>query len=155
MPVTSLQACKVVPVALSDVLYLRHRVLVPRLSPDEARFDGDNDANTQHFGAYIDQFMLPISCATFILNGCDDQPALQLRGMATEAGYRSRGFGRELLRGAETHLRGDVRYDHIQKMWCNAREAAASFYRDQGWKIVSDLFDIPHAGLHYRMVKDF
>ena len=35
----------------------------------------------------------------------------------------------------------------------NARIAAVPFYQSMGWKIVSELFDIPTAGMHHRMIK--
>ena len=39
----------------------------------------------------------------------------------------------------------------IQMFWCNARLAAIPFYKKLGWKIASELFEIPTAGPHYRM----
>jgi hypothetical protein len=38
-------------------------------------------------------------------------------------------------------------------LWCNARVPAVPFYREMGWAVVSEPFEIPTAGPHVRMVK--
>ena len=36
-------------------------------------------------------------------------------------------------------------------LWCNARSAAANFYRNLGFEVFSDEFDVPLYGPHYKM----
>jgi len=73
-----------------------------------------------------------------------------LRGMATAPEFRSGGIGSALLELAEQTLRSA---GPIRQLWCNARTPALSFYKRQGWKVVSDEFFIPTAGPHFRMTK--
>ncbi len=41
----------------------------------------------------------------------------------------------------------------VRILWANARKPAAEFYRKYGWEIVSEEFEIPTAGPHFRMVR--
>ncbi len=59
------------------------------------------------------------------------------------------GVGRQLLRFIETELKFD---QDNRTLWCNARVPAAPFYQKLGWRIVSEVFDIPTAGPHVRMI---
>ena len=38
--------------------------------------------------------------------------------------------------------------DGARRFWCNARVAAVPFYARMGWRVVSDLFDVPTVGPH-------
>jgi GNAT superfamily N-acetyltransferase len=67
--------------------------------------------------------------------------------MATAPGWQGRGVGRSLLQYAEALLAGD------RLWWCNARASAIGFYERQGWTVVSEVFDIPTAGPHRRMIR--
>jgi len=132
----------------AEVIDLRHRVLRFGLAREEAIFPGDDSPTSRHFGAFDNT--TAICCATFHKANYETEPGWRLRGMATDERFRSRGLGRELLNYAEETLLGE---DPIRLFWCNARIGALKFYQSQGWEIVSDLFDIPTAGLHYQMVK--
>jgi GNAT superfamily N-acetyltransferase len=70
--------------------------------------------------------------------------------MATAPGLRSKGIGRNLLAFAEKDL---TNLCPVRQLWCNARVPAARFYQSLGWKISSEMFEIPTAGPHYRMAK--
>jgi len=85
-----------------------------------------------------------------MLNSLDGQPAWQLRGMATDSELRGRGVGRALLLVAEKTIieRSDVRL-----LWCNARLDAVVFYEKQGWRSVSEVFEVSTAGPHRKMTK--
>ena len=131
-----------------ELIDLRHRVLRQGLPRQEAIFPGDDQPSSRHFGAFTGSRI--ICCATFHLEDWQNQPAWRLRGMATEEAFRSRGVGRELLACAEQVLRNA---GPIRQLWCNARVPAARFYQSLGWMIASEMFDIPTAGPHYKMVK--
>lgn len=92
-----------------------------------------------------------VSCGSFMLNSYKEEPAWQLRGMATETGFQSKGFGGNLLVCAESAI---VKNSNVQRFWCNARVPAIPFYQKHGWKIDSEEFDIPTAGPHRKMAKD-
>jgi predicted GNAT family N-acyltransferase len=74
-------------------------------------------------------------------------PLYQLRGMAVDAGLQGCGVGGKLLAEAIAALRRR----HAPGVWCNARIAAAGFYRSHGFRQCSEEFDIPGIGPHIQM----
>jgi len=133
---------------LDAILELRHAILRAALPLDTAHFDGDDDRNTVHIGAFTEDDD-NIGCASFMLNSWEGAPAWQLRGMATRDDLRGIGLGREMLSFAVDVLQDAA--PHIKRLWCNARTPAAPFYERLGWSIVSDEFIVPTAGPHFRM----
>jgi predicted GNAT family N-acyltransferase len=133
--------------AVAEILPLRHRILRPGLPFETARFDGDDDPGTRHYAAVPDGE--PVACLSLMPSEWEGQPAWQLRGMATDAAEQGRGLGRQLL---ETAL-AEAASDHPERgFWCNARTSAVGFYQKLDWRVVSEPFDVPTAGLHVKMV---
>ena len=133
----------------AEIRPLRHAVLRAGQPISAAQFAGDDAADTHHFGAFGGGAV--VGCLPFLLNSLDDEPAWQLRGMATDPAFTGRGVGSQLLAFAEQALRSE-RPD-IVLLWCNARVPAAGFYRRLGWRAVSDAFVIDPIGPHVKMVK--
>jgi ribosomal protein S18 acetylase RimI-like enzyme len=73
--------------------------------------------------------------------------AYQLRGMATTEKYRGQGIGNQLVNFAIVYLRGQK----ANYVWCNARKAAVRFYKNLGFEIISNEFEVPSIGPHYVM----
>ena len=73
--------------------------------------------------------------------------AFQLRGMATAHSFQGKGIGNKLVNFAIVYLRGQ----HINYVWCNARQKAFKFYTSLGFEFISDFFDIPNIGPHKQM----
>jgi GNAT superfamily N-acetyltransferase len=143
-----ISAAVIRPASFDEIVALRHEVLRAGLPPDAAVFPGDHEPTSRHYGAFVDN--RNIGCATLHLNQWLDEPAWQLRGMATAPDFRGSGIGRTILEFIEK----DRRLHHsIHLLWCNARVPASGFYQRLGWQIVSEQFDIPTAGPHFRMVK--
>jgi GNAT superfamily N-acetyltransferase len=141
-------------VSVDVILDLRHRLLRAGMPAEAAQFPGDDDASTWHFGLFYpsqNESAPVISCASFMLNSYKDEPAWQLRGMATESLHQGRGFGAKLLACAEKAI---LQHSKVRLFWCNARVPAIPFYERQGWMADSDVFDIPTAGPHRRMFKN-
>jgi GNAT superfamily N-acetyltransferase len=132
---------------VAEIVDLRHRVLRAGLPRSAALFDGDVMPTSRHFAAFLGNNA--VSCASFHRSMWETEPAWQLRGMATDEAFRGRGVGGELLTFAER----SVKAEGPTLMWANARIGAIKFYTDRGWDIVSDLFEIPTAGMHYRILK--
>lgn len=131
-----------------EILQLRYDVLRAGLPPEAAIFEGDHQPTSRHYGAFVDS--RNVGCATLHLNRWLDEPAWQLRGMATSPDFRNNGLGREIL----SFIESDILASHpVHLLWCNARVPAARFYQRLGWQVVSDVFEIPTAGPHLRMVK--
>jgi len=129
-----------------EVIDLRHRVLRAGLPRESAIFDGDTFPNTVHVIASKNNQI--VACATFLLNTYENRPAWQLRGMAVDETVRGTGIGAALLQFGIQML---LEISPVCEFWCNAREPAVKFYERQGWKIVSDRFEVPTADPHFRM----
>lgn len=133
---------------VEEIVPLRHRVLRAGLPIEEAHFQFDDAPTTHHVAAFDEADA--VCCATFQLNTWENEPAWQLRGMATDAGWRSRGLGQAVLIFA-TELA--LESSPVRLLWCNARIPALEFYRRQGWVERSEVFDIPTAGPHRKMIR--
>jgi len=130
-----------------DIIDLRHLVLRAGLPRESAIFEGDDDPDTTHFGAFAGEEL--VGCATILRNPLAGEPALQLRGMAVHPEWQQRGIGRRLLAAIDAAGRAAG----IDLLWCNARKPATPFYRAHGWEIASEEFVVPTAGPHYKMIK--
>ena len=135
------------PVAIDQIIDLRHVVLRQGLPRDAAIFDGDHTAGARHYGAFEENQL--IGCVTLLPSQWEGKPAWQLRGMAVAELFRCRGTGREMLR----FLEQEVAATPVHQLWCNARVPAAPFYQKLGWTIVSDTFEIRTAGPHVKMTR--
>src|ERR1700744_436164 len=87
-------------VSVDLILDLRHRLLRAGLRKESAQFPGDEIPSTWHLAVFnsLAKNAPPISCASFMLNTYQEQPAWQLRGMASDHAHQGQGFGGELLR---------------------------------------------------------
>jgi len=130
---------------IDEILPLRHAELRPGLPLEAARFDGDDEPETRHFGAFLRSSGEPVACVSCMRRPHGGEDAWQVRGMATRGDLVHRGIGRSLLRHALAALR-DARGPEL--LWCNARVAALEFWEGEGWAVVSEVFDIPGVGPH-------
>ena len=133
-----------------DVIDLRHAVLRAGLPRETAIFEGDDAPGARHVVAVSAADGRVVGCATVHPSTWDGSPAWQLRGMATDPSVRSTGIGRAMLLYLERLLMTE---SEVRQLWCNARTPARGFYERLGWRVVSDVFEIPTAGPHVRMTK--
>jgi ribosomal protein S18 acetylase RimI-like enzyme len=92
-----------------------------------------------------------LGIASLYLTKLPEQPgvtAWQLRGMATAPEARGMGFGRALALACIAF----ARENGARLLWCNARTAAARFYRKLGFETLGEEFEIPDVGPHFRMI---
>jgi predicted GNAT family N-acyltransferase len=135
-------------IQLVDLLPIRNEVLRDgKLTPDECRFPTDEVEGVFHVGYFADDALVSVTSLSPQNYNGEKGNGYQLRGMATLAQYRGRGFGGELIDFAVNYLH-DKQADYI---WCNARKLAVKFYRDSGFGIISDEFEIKGIGPHYVM----
>ena len=140
--------------ASEEILGLRARELRAGKPEDAARFPEDHDPGTYHFAAFATDRL--IGCLTLIRTDSSPQPSWQLRGMATDSGWRHKGVGRSLLVHAEARIRdlAAAQPDAIgARIWCNARTTAVAFYERMGYRTLSGEFMIEKVGPHYKMEK--
>ena len=131
----------------SEIRPLRHAVLRAGLPLETANLAGDLEPSTHHFAAEFQGKI--VGCASIVVAQFEGEPAWQVRGMAVAPDCRGGGVGRKLLAAIEEVVRGSGH----PLMWCNARVPAIAFYERMGWRVVSDEFEVPHAGPHRKMVK--
>ena len=135
-------------VPVDEIVDVRHEVLRHGLPRESAIFEGDSDSDARHYGAF-EQGRL-IGCATLHKNRWEGEPAWQLRGMAVAQSHRGTGVGRQLLDFIEADLRS---HNGALLLWANARVPAVPFYEKLGWRVVSEVFEIPTAGPHRKIRK--
>jgi GNAT superfamily N-acetyltransferase len=141
-------AIDVRPITAAETYPLRLAVLRPNGPDAAAEFLGDDTTTTKHFGAFDrDELVGIVSLFLAEMPGRPGVSALQLRGMATAAQVRGRGFGRALVVASVAHARNRG----MSLIWCNARTSALEFYRKQKWEIVGEEFEIPGVGPHFHM----
>jgi GNAT superfamily N-acetyltransferase len=135
---------KFIPV--EAVLAIRNEVLRNnKLTLDECRWDSDKLEKAFHLGYYKGDELACIASFHPQFYGDFTGIGYQLRGMATIEKYRGKGIGNQLLNFALTYLRGQK----VNYLWCNARKKALRFYKDLGFEVISDEFEVPVIGPHY------
>lgn len=135
-------------VEVEELLAIRNEVLREgKLAPDECRFPTDKISGAFHLAYIINS--QPVCVASFHPQNYDEYAgsAYQLRGMATIEEYRSRGLGNQLVNFAIVYLRGQK----VNYVWCNARKNAVRFYKNLGFEVISNEFEVPGIGPHYVM----
>jgi len=136
-------------IAAEETHDIRHMVLRPGRPINECVFEGDTALQTFHLGAFMKQKIVGI--ASFMV---DDHTKfngkqIRLRGMAVLPKSQGQGIGRELV------LHGEqlVKERDFDILWFNAREIALGFYKNLGYAIEGNAFDIATVGKHYVMFK--
>jgi predicted GNAT family N-acyltransferase len=129
------------------------RAAVLRPDGGEIAWAGDEDPATFHLAARTPDDRL-VGVVRFSPAPCpwraDAAAPWQLRGMATDPDVRGGGAGRALLvagLAAVAGRGGDL-------VWCHARVAAAGFYEQMGFAVVTEEYEKPGVGAHLGMVKD-
>jgi ribosomal protein S18 acetylase RimI-like enzyme len=136
---------------LEEVIELRHTVLRPNQARSSCYFPEDSYQHTIHFAAKLDERI--IGCASVYKQKHPDfslKQSWRIRGMAVLPEYQGQAIGTHLLETCINHaikMKGDV-------IWCNARIDAVAFYKQAGFKIIGDEFDIPDIGAHFLMAKN-
>ena len=90
---------KVRQISASDTYKIRQQMLRPGRDIAECIFQGDDDDQTIHLGAFIDKNL--VSVASFYFNNnprFNENVQYQLRGMATLPEHQNKGFSKELLK---------------------------------------------------------
>jgi predicted GNAT family N-acyltransferase len=133
-------------ITVNELLAIRNEVLRKgKLSHDECIFPSDSLPGAFHLGYYIGHELACIASFHPQSYGEFAGTGYQLRGMATVATRRDKGFGNQLLNFAIVYLRGQK----ANYLWCNARKKAFPFYLNTGFEAISAEFEVPDIGPHY------
>ena len=133
-----------------DTLSIRSKILRPGQDLSTCIYPSDDDVDTFHLAAYVDNEKASIVSFYKEKNTAITSDAqYRFRGMATLENFRNIGLASDLLSFAFDKL---VKLN-IDDIWCNARINALELYRKKGMEICSEEFDIPGIGPHYLMKK--
>jgi GNAT superfamily N-acetyltransferase len=144
------------PITERETLKIRNSVLRKGRPLEECHFPGDELGTTFHLGAFEKERIIGV--ATFLMNkdihlnkirDIKLHYCYQLRGMAVLEIAQGKGIGKKLLKQGEQILKKR----NIEVLWLNARSGAAPFYEKMSYHIVSEIFDVPSVGNHYKMMK--
>ncbi len=128
-------------IPLEQTRELRRDVLRPYMTVDELAESEPGGAVA--FGVFEDEQLVAVG-----LVGPDGEPGdWRVRGMATAPHARGRGAGTKVLQALVQH----AIENGATRLWCNARTPARSLYERAGFIAVSDEFETPRIGPHYRM----
>jgi|GEM_PF-1069004 len=136
---------------LEDVIDIRHQVLREGQPRSSCYYPEDSYKNTLHFTASKQGKI--IGSASVYKESHPDfslRQSWRIRGMAVLPVLQGEGIGRLLLESCINHaikMKGDV-------IWCNARNNAVKFYKQSGFKIIGDEFELPDIGPHFLLAKN-
>ncbi|MCF6288959.1 MAG: GNAT family N-acetyltransferase [Proteobacteria bacterium] len=147
---------------LEEVIELRHIVVRPNQARSSCYYPEDTYKNTIHFVAKTGNELGKIGTETGneIIGSAsiykEKHPDFSLkqswrvRGMVVLPEFQGQGIGAQLLETCINHaikMKGDV-------IWCNARIDAVKFYKQSGFKIIGDEFELPDIGPHFLLAKN-
>jgi GNAT superfamily N-acetyltransferase len=141
---------KIKKISAPEAYSVRHPVLREGKPLESCIFEGDELNSTIHLGILVDETLVGV--CSFLKNTTpyvSEKAQYQLRGMAVLQSHQNKGLGGIILKHGESYLKAQ----NTALIWCNAREIAANFYKNNGYKIVGKPFNIKHIGLHYVMCK--
>ncbi len=141
---------KVLQIAARDTHSLRHKILRQGRPVEECYFPADEDDQTFHLGAFIDNKLVSVASFFYERNPAfEDENQYRLRGMATLDEHRGQGHSRALLRTAFPI----IKQNFCSLVWCNARASAVPFYEKTGFTSTGDIFEVPVIGPHLLMFR--
>ena len=130
---------RLIPVAATREL--RQAVLRPHQTLDDLAAHESPEAFA--VGVFDDEKLVSVG---FVAP--DGEPgSWRVRGMATVPEARGRGAGAAVLDALVQHAEDEG----ATRIWCNARTPARSLYERGGFEIVSQEFELPEIGPHFRM----
>ena len=128
-------------VAAETVVPLRVAVLRPHMEDSHSRYAEDGDAESRHFAIEVDGETIAVGSSFRVGEGW------RIRGMATADERQGEGLGAAILRA----ILDDIRARGGGLVWCNARTTVEGFYARQGFRVASEVFELPGIGDHVRM----
>lgn len=133
-----------------DTIPVRHAVLRKGKPIEACAIPQDNLESTFHFGVFFQDKLVGV--CTFVIDKSshfNDAKQYRLRAMGILDDYQGYKFGQKLLAYGVTFLKEKK----IERLWFNARIIAVDFYKNNGFKTIGDIFNIPSIGDHCIMHK--
>jgi len=135
----------------NELLFLRSKILRNNIDPNDCKFEGDNDLDSYHFGAFISGKI--VGAVSLINNKCKKiniESCYQMRGLCIDSKFQNKGIGKKLVDAVERKLKEKK----IKNIWMNARDSAISFYLKLNYTNSDIKYSIGQIGLHYLMHKE-
>ncbi len=139
---------KIKRVSLNYMKKLRLKELYNKKQAKNSSYSEDKNETTKHFVLFKKN--KAISGLTLIKTLGENR--FQIRGMFTVSGFRSRGYGSELLENVANEISDGIEFFEF---WCNARITALKFYKKNNFKVVGKEFLIKDIGNHKKMVRKY
>ena len=141
---------RIIIVEVEKIRKIRHECLRQGKPYSSTLYKKDFSKETIHIA--VEKEKKIISCATIYPENNIEKgfnKAYRLRGMATEEGKRRQGYGKKIVKKIEKILI-EKKQNYI---WCKARIEALKFYKNLGFLVVGEKFNIKDIGPHYIMYK--
>jgi predicted GNAT family N-acyltransferase len=136
------------PINAEETTHLRQLTLRQHQKAEELIYPGDYDKDTVHFGAFVNNELTGIaSIYRESMKGKNEPDSWRLRGMATVAEVRGKGYGKELMNICIEHIKNQGG----KMLWCNARIEAEKFYEKFGMRREGEIFHPENLGPHVVM----
>lgn len=151
---------RVVEIDAADTHELRRAVLRDGAPDAVVDWSGDRDGTTVHLGVSDDAGAV-IAVSTWLWTPCPlhpAEPAVRLRGMATDPAHRGAGLGSLLLAAGVARSFGigrtssTRRASEVELVWANARVEAIGFYEHHAWLATGPVFQTAETDLPHRLV---
>jgi ribosomal protein S18 acetylase RimI-like enzyme len=131
-------------VSLEQTRALRQSVLRPHQSLQEMA--ADEAAGAYAAGVFEGEALVAVG----LIAPSPERGGWRVRGMATATQARNRGAGAAVLDELLRHARASG----AAQVWCHARTPAQGFYERAGFRVASEVFEIPPIGPHVVMERD-
>lgn len=133
-------------ITAKDTHAVRHPMLRRGRPISSCIFNGDQDPNTLHLGAYLEDELVGVLSAYLKIHpDFKIENSYQVRGVAVLTEQHRNGIGRLLMKAIEQKLLKK----NTSFIWLNARVTAVPFYEQLQYSVHGPVFDIPPIGLHY------
>jgi ribosomal protein S18 acetylase RimI-like enzyme len=130
------------PIPVNHTRPLRQAVLRPNMTMEQLGRHEGPDAFA--VGAHEGDELVGVG---FVAPDGENPGSWRVRGMATAPDRRGRGAGTAVLDALVAHAIAHG----ADRIWCNARIPARTFYERAGFTVVSEEFEVPETGPHHMM----
>lgn len=133
-----------------ETIPVRHAVLRQGKPIEACYIAQDNLKSTFHFGLFYKHKLVGV--CTFVVDQSPyfkDNSQYRLRAMGILQTHQGNRFGKQLLNYGVLFLKEKK----VERLWFNARIIALNFYKNNGFKTIGTVFNIPKVGDHYIMHK--
>jgi ribosomal protein S18 acetylase RimI-like enzyme len=126
---------------IAETRALRRAVLRPHQTVEQLA--AEETADTFAAGAWRGATLVAVG----LIAPSEPRGSWRVRGMATAPDARGHGAGTRVLDALLLH----AREQGAACVWCNARTPALAFYERAGFRVASEVFDVPPIGPHVVM----